>query len=77
MLKETTDGDKLAFKEMKRPQTAQMCRICLSEDEVENNNPLISPCKCSGSMSMIHVKCINEWLNSKRETRVSATTSSY
>lgn len=26
---------------------------------------------------MIHVKCINEWLNSKRETRISATTHSY
>ena len=28
-------------------------------------------------MSTIHVKCINEWLNSKRETRMSATTQSY
>eukprot|EP00347_Sterkiella_histriomuscorum_P019654 403340796 len=61
----------------KRPQTAQVCRICLCEDELENNNPLISACKCSGTMSQIHVKCINEWLNSKRETRVSATTHSY
>ena len=26
---------------------------------------------------MIHIKCINEWLNGKRETRVSLTTHSY
>jgi len=28
-------------------------------------------------MSMIHVKCLVEWLNGKRETRISATTNSY
>lgn len=47
----------------KRPMTAQVCRICLSEDETEQNNPLLSICKCAGSMSMIHVRCINDWLN--------------
>jgi len=41
-----------------------VCRICLSETECEN--PLICPCKCSGSMGQIHVKCLKEWLNSKR-----------
>jgi E3 ubiquitin-protein ligase DOA10 len=63
--------------ELKRPTTAQVCRICLCEDEIETGNPLVSACKCAGTMSMIHVKCVNEWLNSKRETRVSATTHSY
>jgi E3 ubiquitin-protein ligase DOA10 len=61
----------------KRPLTPLICRICLCDDEVLNDNPLVSVCKCAGTMSMIHVKCINEWLNIKRETRVSTTTHSY
>ena len=61
----------------KRPYTPLICRICLCDDEVLTDNPLVSVCKCSGTMSMIHIKCINEWLNSKRETRVSLTTQSY
>lgn len=60
-----------------RPTTPLICRICLGDDESATDNPLIAPCKCAGTMSTIHVKCINEWLNSKRETRVSATTHSY
>ena len=28
---------------------ANMCRICFSDD-IEKENPLITPCKCSGSM---------------------------
>ena len=41
-----------------------VCRICLSEEE--DDNPLIVPCKCSGSMGQIHIGCLKEWLNSKR-----------
>jgi E3 ubiquitin-protein ligase DOA10 len=48
-----------------------ICRICLGEDEADTDNPLITPCKCSGTMSLIHIKCLIEWLNQKRETRES------
>lgn len=41
-----------------------VCRICLSEDS-DMENPLISPCKCSGTMKFIHLDCLKEWLNSK------------
>jgi hypothetical protein len=41
-----------------------VCRICLSED-TGDLNPLISPCKCAGTMKMIHIDCLREWLNSK------------
>jgi hypothetical protein len=27
---------------------------------------LICPCKCAGSMGMIHTSCLKEWVNSKR-----------
>ncbi len=42
------------------------CRICLS-DCYEDDDPLISPCKCIGSLKYIHLRCLKEWLNSKVE----------
>ena len=44
--------------------TALTCRICLCE--AETDNPLICPCKCAGSMGLIHKNCLKEWLNGKR-----------
>lgn len=40
------------------------CKICLCNEETESD-PLISPCKCKGSCSMIHVGCLRTWINSK------------
>lgn len=42
-----------------------VCRICLSDDNDDEKNPLISPCKCAGTMKLIHIDCLREWLNSK------------
>ncbi len=42
---------------------SNVCRICLSE--VEPDNPLISPCLCSGTMKHIHIKCLQKWLKSR------------
>ena len=48
------------------------CRICLGTEEEgtpsEDGQPdkLICPCKCAGSMGMIHISCLKEWVNSKR-----------
>jgi hypothetical protein len=52
------------------------CRICLS-DENETSNPLVKPCKCSGSMSLVHVECLQKWFTSKVATRESPSSSSY
>ncbi len=41
-----------------------ICRFCLCEDN-ENSNPLITPCKCSGTMKYIHIDCLKNWLKSK------------
>lgn len=49
------------------------CRICCSEEN-SDNNPLVSLCKCSGSIKFIHVTCIKLWLKSK--TRVSKNNNS-
>ena len=45
-----------------------MCRICLGEEN-EKTDPLISPCKCAGTMSHIHLECLREWLNSKKSKK--------
>jgi len=46
------------------------CRVCLSEIYTPNN-PLISPCKCDGTMKYIHLKCLQQCLRSKLATKSS------
>ena len=38
----------------------QICRICLN-DENDPNNPMMNPCKCSGTMKYIHFFCLKQW----------------
>ena len=40
------------------------CRICMNP-EVTIENPLISICKCSGSMKFIHYECLKAWMDTK------------
>ena len=67
------DIDKLdSFKKNKS------CRICFIGDEdlteeerkkkersINDKNPLISPCSCTGSTKYIHLDCLRLWLKSK------------
>lgn len=46
------------------------CRICLSESYAEDN-PLISPCNCGGTMKYIHLKCLQHCLRSKLTSKSS------
>ena len=39
------------------------CRICFESET--DSNPLIFPCKCSGSMKYIHEACLKIWLLSQ------------
>ena len=52
------------------------CRICLSE-VFEPENPLISPCKCGGTMKFIHLKCLQHCLMSKLTTKSSESVLSF
>ena len=45
-----------------------VCRICLYDDS-DSQNPLISPCSCSGSMRYIHLGCLQQWLTSRMISR--------
>ena len=40
----------------------KICRICYSQEEDENNNPLVQPCNCDGSMKYIHLQCLSQWI---------------
>ena len=43
----------------------KVCRICYLEEDNKRLNPLIKPCKCSGSMKYIHYECLLHWLKTK------------
>ena len=45
------------------PHTNSTPRICF-EPHDEPSDPLISPCKCSGSSSFIHRHCLRKWRES-------------
>ncbi|KAJ8977543.1 hypothetical protein NQ317_012922 [Molorchus minor] len=40
--------------------TGDICRICHCEADAEN--PLLSPCYCSGSLKYVHQACLRQWL---------------
>ncbi|XP_030018549.1 E3 ubiquitin-protein ligase MARCHF7 isoform X2 [Sphaeramia orbicularis] len=41
-----------------------LCRICQMGEE-SSSNPLIQPCRCTGSLQYVHQDCIKRWLRSK------------
>lgn len=41
-----------------------MCRICLLEGAGEDD-PLIAPCNCKGSIEHVHVKCLRHWIKGR------------
>ncbi|KAK2865616.1 hypothetical protein Q7C36_001672 [Tachysurus vachellii] len=40
----------------------EVCRICQSEGDEEC--PLISPCRCMGSLRFVHHACLHQWIKS-------------
>ncbi|CAD8144799.1 unnamed protein product [Paramecium octaurelia] len=45
-----------------------LCRICCSSSD-SLQNPLINPCKCTGSIKYIHLNCLKKWLKLKFQTK--------
>ena len=66
----------LIKKKKKIKKNNNTCRICYNNEE-SIENPLINPCKCSGSMEYIHYKCLTNWLFSKIENKDSDIIISY
>ena len=48
----------------------KICRICYTEEDSDPKNPLVQPCKCSGSMKYIHLNCLKQWLFAKSCKRI-------
>ncbi|KAL5367226.1 SSM4 like ring finger and forkhead associated(FHA) domain-containing protein [Cryptosporidium parvum] len=40
------------------------CRICLTEGEQEDD-PLLCPCQCRGSIKFVHLECLRHWINGR------------
>ena len=53
------------------------CRICFCEGSFDGNDPLISPCKCTGSVKYIHLNCFRKWLTSKIVMKTSSNNNIY
>ena len=53
-----------------------VCKICLSSSNTPKN-PLLSICKCSGSLQFIHLKCAEAFVQSKMRTNDSPTVDSF
>ena len=41
----------------------KVCRICYIEEDDEENNPLVQPCNCDGSLKYIHLQCLSQWIH--------------
>ena len=55
---ETRSGDAASSREREEPP---QCRICFAGAEDATRGRLFSPCLCRGSMSHVHVECLNRW----------------
>lgn len=62
--------DMLLINKFDKPKVNYICRICLSEEFDVDLNPLIHPCKCSGTMKYIHLICLKSWFKSKINVKV-------
>jgi len=45
------------------------CRICFM-DETECSEVLVNPCNCKGTSEYVHIKCLQDWINSKAKRKV-------
>lgn len=43
------------------------CKICLMSEGQCKKDYVVSPCKCSGSCSSVHVECLKNWISQKIE----------
>ena len=56
--------------ELNKTKKKKLCRICYQDDETEEN-PLIQPCICSGTMKYIHYECLKQWISTQSCIKIS------
>ena len=52
-----------------REMSQKVCRICYQEEENEDD-PLIQPCLCSGSLKYIHLNCLKHWIGTRNSIKI-------
>ncbi|CAK9062692.1 unnamed protein product [Durusdinium trenchii] len=55
---------------------ATLCRICLLEGSTEED-PLITPCLCKGSIEFVHLGCLRYWIRGRLNITDSTSGGSY
>ena len=60
---------------MENPNEELECRVCRSG--AEPNNKLYSPCKCTGSIGLVHQECLEAWLRHAQKTNCELCGTSY
>ncbi len=47
------------------PEDEKVCKICYSEENDKENNPLVHLCNCNGGLRFSHFECIKKWMETK------------
>lgn len=69
MKENSNRGDSKLVLEKNTHKANKLCRICYIEENDEEN-PLVRPCTCSGSMKYIHLNCLKHWINTRSFDKV-------
>ena len=70
-IKSNLNQNHLITNDSKKSEKQKICRICYMGEIDKYFNPLIKPCKCSGSMKYIHFKCLLHWMKTKIQIKKS------
>lgn len=46
-----------------------VCYMCFEEEDSEDN-PMITPCKCSGDTKFVHVECLRKWHTAEADNQI-------
>jgi len=46
-----------------------VCYMCFDEENTDEN-PLITPCKCSGDTKFVHVECLRKWHTAEADNQI-------
>ena len=62
LISEPTAKERMSLPEEEVPK----CRFCWMQN-ADKQNPLLTTCKCSGSVGYIHFNCLKNWLDVKKQ----------
>ena len=51
----------------------KICRICYMEESDPEDNPLLQPCLCTGSLKYIHLSCLKHWISTRSCEKIDTT----